>query len=439
MKHLFAWQSGARGVLILRALLFCLPALWVTCTPMVEKRFATTADVQRWRSEEPVRRAGAGRDCCREYLSYAPDTLHLDHTPVKYIRVNFHIMNSADSSRNFAEAEGRKYVHELLRYATANLERNRKMFLPPGNDTPVLPVRYRYVLTPARHDGTDDGIYFHYDDTLSFYVVKGEDRNNHTRDVIRRYGIGTDSILNVFLMPHHPDSIASPTYKGTGCGIALTDAVKLAGIFENDIPPWEARKMLNHEIGHILGLAHTWAYNDGCDDTPLNPGCWIRGEEPPCDSLASNNVMDYNVYQNAWTPCQIGKAHYAMSRLHSRVRRLVQPRWCVRHADRTIVVRDSVHWRGMKDLEGDLVIAEGGVLQISCRVSLPEGARIVVEPGGRLILDNCRLHNACGGQWLGIELQQKGKARGELVFVGKPLLEDMQHPLSAADRIGSVE
>ncbi len=427
--HKIQHNSTHRRIM-LWSLLFMVATTAFICSPCIYTRFATIADVQYGTSTEGVRRPGGGRSCCRQYLSYAPDTNHIDHTPIKYLRLNFHIMNSADSSRNFSEAEGRQYVHQLLHYAAQHLTHNKKMFLPLGNTTPVLPLRYRYVLTPAFHDGEDDGIYFHYNDSLYYYVVKGKYKNNYKRDVIARYGIGTDSIINVFLMPHHPDSIASPTYKGTGCGIALTDAVKIAGIFENQIPPWEARKMLNHEIGHILGLAHTWASNDGCEDTPLNPGCWIRTEEPPCDSLASNNVMDYNVYQNAWSPCQIGKIHYALSRLHARTRRFAQPRWCVRREEATIVIRDSVHWKGMKDLEGDLIIASGGILQISCRVSLPRDARITIAPAGKLILDNCTLHNACGDEWAGIKLQQHGKQRGIVEYRGKPQIENARHWLS---------
>ena len=32
-------------------------------------------------------------------LAYAPDTSHLDHTPMKYIRMNFHFMNSIQNLR----------------------------------------------------------------------------------------------------------------------------------------------------------------------------------------------------------------------------------------------------------------------------------------------------------------------------------------------------
>ncbi len=402
-------------ILLLAALLF-------HCNPSVRSTLWNYTP-----EDTPPAYEHADNPCCRDKLNYAPDTNHLEHTPIKYVRLNFHIMNSSDSSRNFGEEEGVKFVRELLKYAHKSLENNEKMFLPPGNDTPVLPTRYRYVLTPRPDDPHDDGIYFHYDDELYFYVVRGKHRNNFRREVVRKYGVQLDTVLNVFLMPHHPDSVASPTYGAYGAGIALGNAVKITGCYEIGTPPWGIRGTFNHEIGHIFGLRHTWSGDDGCADTPNHPGCWSRTPDPPCDSLASNNLMDHNAWQNAWTPCQIATIHYNMARERTRVRKLLLPRWCELHDDQHIVVRDSVHWKSMKDLEGHLTVAEGGVLRISCRVSLPRGARITVQPGGKLILDNCRLHNACGDTWQGIFVQKRGKREGQVVVVGNPRLENL-HP-----------
>ncbi|RMG76889.1 MAG: hypothetical protein D6714_20550 [Bacteroidetes bacterium] len=411
------------------AFFFWICLFGAACTPTVKTWYLTSEEVE-WRKSPAVSPAGKGRDCCRDKMNYIPDTNHLDHTPIRYIRVNFHLMNSLDSTCFFDEETGRKYVHSLLFNAEKRIKNNQKMFLPPGNNTPVIPPRYRYKLTPTNYLPNDDGIYFHYNNDRSFFVNKGRNRNNYSREVIHDFGIQLDTVLNAFLMPIHPDSLKSKTYQGKDSGIALGNAIKIGGDYLGGrMKPWITQKYFNHEIGHILTLAHTWRYNDGCDDTPKNPNCWNKSQSPECDSLASNNFMDYNAYQNAWSPCQIGKIHYALSRPESRQRKFLEPTWCELKENRHIFIRDSVHWKSMKDLEGHLTIEPGGVLKISCRVSLPKGARLTVKPGGTLILDNCRLHNDCGDKWAGIEVQKQGREKGRVIFIDQPLIEDVAQPL----------
>ncbi|MEK7255264.1 MAG: hypothetical protein AAB316_11000, partial [Bacteroidota bacterium] len=173
----------------------------------------------------------------------------------------------------------------------------------------------------------------------------------------------------------------------------------------------------------IFGLSHSWTGSDGCDDTPKHKNCWSPSMPNCSDSTASNNVMDYNAYQAAWTPCQLGRIHLSMSRENGTVRKLLSPRWCMLKEAANITIRDSVHWQGARDLEGNLTIEPGGILKISCRVALPAGAKITVQPGGKLYLDNCRLHNACTGTWQGVEVQEVGKMKGEVIFLGAPVLE----------------
>jgi len=321
---------------------------------------------------------------CYKYLNYAPDTGHLEFTPMKYIRVNMHFMNSSDSLRNLSEKAGIAYAKQMLQATNHALNNNVKSLLPKGNDLDVLPTRYEYILTPRPNDPDDDGIYFHYDDECYYYVKKGKNRNIYEREAFKKYGVQKDTVLNIFFMPHHPDSVASETYTPTGTAVALGKFIKMSGSFDKKakMNAWEMRGQYNHEVAHIFGLVHAWNSNDGCDDTPRHSM-----------DIASNNLMDYNSSQTSFTPCQIGKIHFRMSMLNPASRKLLVPNWCELHEDRHIYIRDSIHWQSMKDLEGHLTIQSGGVLKISCRVSLPKNAKITVEPGGELTLDNCKLHN----------------------------------------------
>lgn len=366
------------------------------------------------------------RGPCYNFDAYLPDTNYLDHTPVKYVRVNFHWMQPTAAVVDFPEEDVRAFSKGLIKAANYALENNKPMWLPHNNDTPTLPIRFQYVLTPGTDDPQDEGIYFHFDDQKYFYVAKGKDRNLYDREVIKQYGVQLDTVLNIFFMPHHPDSVRSKSYAAVGTGVALGNTIKLAGVnYEGDY--WAYRGVFNHEVGHIYGLSHTWAYNDGCDDTPRHKqNCWNRSQ-PGCDTTTSNNVMDYNAMQLAWTPCQIGKVQQRMADERTNARNYLVPNWCRLDEDKTIVISDTIQWEGAKDLEGHLYIAAGGQLQLNCRLSLPPDGKITIEPGGTLLLDEAHLHNACGKQWQGIEILERNGETGVVQMLRTSTFENMQN------------
>lgn len=407
-----------------------------SCSPALRSHYATISEVEiqetTTRSDPPEEgRLNLQPRPCTDPASYVPDTNHLELTPYRYLRLNIHFVDNTDSTANFQGKTALDFANQLVHTANEDLRKNHQMWLPPRNTTPVLPPRYQYVLTPQADDPGDSGIYFHYDDELCYYIHKGRNANLTDRRIIDRYAVQPDSVLNIFIMPHHPDSIDSPTYNAAGVGVALGNAIKVAGAFEHQSPGWAFRGILNHECGHILGLSHAWTFNDGCDDTPQHPAnCWNRTETPPCDTMASNNVMDYNARQHAWTPCQIGRIHYAMANISGKVRPFLRPDWCRFDPATAVVISDTLEWNGAKDLHGNLTIAAGGFLQVNCRLSLPRNARITITPGATLSLGpNAYLHNACDDQWMGIEIQEQGSRRGRLILQGDPIIENALNPL----------
>ncbi|NNE26109.1 MAG: hypothetical protein HKN09_04650, partial [Saprospiraceae bacterium] len=193
-----------------------------------------------------------GQNYCYENLSYAPDSNYY----TQIIRVNIHFLDDSSGTKNFSLESGKKYVRALISNANDRLKQNHAMNLPEGNNTPALNPYYQYKITPATDDPEDDGFYKHLDNKFYYFLNKGRYRNNYDKTIIKKYAIASDSILNIFILPHHPDSVKSKTYSPTATGIAIGTSLKMAGLYERKDKPWACATLLNHEIGHILGLAH---------------------------------------------------------------------------------------------------------------------------------------------------------------------------------------
>jgi len=343
------------------------------------------------------------RVSCDAWENYAPYPENEIWFEEETIRLNFHCMydSKGDKLLPFERMQG-FWIPELIKNADLRLWENPKMNLPIGNTTPALPpmLRYRRTLSEGRRD--DHGTYKHVDDELAYFLNKGKQKNNYNKDVIKKYAIDDDHILNVFLMEIHPDSVASKTYKQHKAGIALGTSIKISGFDEEDPKWWEYAAMFNHEVAHIFGLPHAWTKYDGCDDTPPNANCFSPGP-PPCEVI-SNNLMDYNNNQMAITPCQLGRWHRAIHDIKSKKRKLIEERWCNYQAANPIIITEDQQWVGNKDLNRDIIIKSGATLSLSCRISMATSATITVEKGGHLVLDGVRLHNDCGKLWGGIKV-----------------------------------
>jgi len=383
-------------------------------------------------------------DVCKQVLNYQPDLAHIEFTPVKYIKVNFHFMDHPNRMYNFNEEEGKTYAKNLVMFANRNFQKNKRMHLPEGNQTPVLPIRIQYVITPDPAKPNDDGIYFHQDSTI-WYLNHKDKRGIHglySNEVYDRFGIQKEKVLNIFMMEHHPDSISSKTYKNSSNGIGKAYFAKVSNsYFDYKLTKtgkvskgaWFAANVLNHEVGHSLGLLHSWTRNDGCEDTPIHSNCWGETNAPPCNGVISNNLMDYNRYNNALTPCQIAKMHYNISKEKSSQRKITREDWCTYHEDKTITIQKNqkVEWQCRKDVLGDIIIQQNGELVIHCTLSMPANSRIKIYPDAQLIINDAKIFNRCNDTWKGIELvKQSGLERGKIILYNNAAIQHVENGFS---------
>jgi len=102
------------------------------------------------------------------------------------------------------------------------------------------------------------------------------------------------------------------------------------------------------------------------------------------------------------TPCQLGRVHYDAI---VKKREYIEPDYCETQ-NQTITIPNGAHlvWNNARIMRGDLIISSGAILTVRCNIHMPQDARVIVEPGGKLIVDGGSFSNFCDLLWLGIEV-----------------------------------
>ncbi|HAD11096.1 MAG TPA: hypothetical protein DCF33_01530 [Saprospirales bacterium] len=283
--------------------------------------------------------------------SFKTDSIVIGTTPneVRYLRVAIHFLlreerytetikddcNAAippydvhySGPGNFTETDdgighsdynGFMHAENVIWLANKMLANNQQQWRKtPGITYPETPppLNLQYLLV---------GVYFHRDEAA---FKPGAGQNIH-----RKYDIDSNLVIDVYCL-HNPkfgrDGDAFQ-FGGFNKFVFLNDYRHYIKPFCREWSKVNTARSMNHEIGHTLGLAHTWEGFDYCDDTPegfmydhidgnncypRRANCWTYDTakpgcpKKPCDdwSKVSNNIMDYNHWEPAWTQCQVDR------------------------------------------------------------------------------------------------------------------------------------
>jgi hypothetical protein len=340
---------------------------------------------------------------------------------IKTIHVSFHIWQRADGTGNLDDTPvHRNRLKQVIDWVNDNYSSNAQNLIPLSYPTLTLSdTKFRFVL---------DSIYFYKD---------------FTSDSMYSYSsyYGHNQVLDDFISANYPErtnSLSLHLIRGKCCGAAgYSDYGSVLSFYRLDNPNTESDEDMNisdghdywysehlsHEIGHGLDLAHTYeAGEQNCnitkqdflwdvyDTTAVRP-C---SNQTSCDVCLivgggtnpnNNNILGGNA-ANFKSALQMGIMHRSV---------ILENQWHGGYNIRDHVtgyntipyeITQNETWDFSMKMYQDLVVKSGVILTIKCEIQFVPQARVIIEPGGKLIIDGGKLTNEryYNTIWKGIEV-----------------------------------
>lgn len=344
-------------------------------------------------------------------------------TPVVTLRVNFQVMQNDDGSGNFQDTpEVREFFEECIRRTNRSYAKLVDPIKPVrsvcGDCNSIKDARIQFKLM---------GVYFHKDSKQAkkWTPDQGQFGKNISSEInvywVQKKVSGASGAATLAQLGNLRKVLHVSMFDGKYQGFAEAQVVKKDR--ERAIL-WQAEVMsqvLRHEFGHVLMLQHTYnseitnpAHADYLIDVfgpsdehrvSYHEGGWDCDLDPNnTASSCTNNFMGGSKGPEYLSPLQMGRMHRAL-RLTS-LRNYIEGNPYSSYPLR--ISGDEVFDFDMRVFR-DIVIEPNASLTLSCNLEMPGGGKIIVLPGGSLIMDGGTVKAAEGFEWKGVILRGRKK------------------------------
>lgn len=158
-------------------------------------------------------------------------------------------------------------------------------------------------------------------------------------------------------------------------------------------------QLLAHEVLHFLDLPDINGITN-CPENIMN------------NSGSNDPTLKVNL-----TGCQLRRVFQAFYTKTSRTAIV-----CEDALESDIIVAQNETWSNNLRILGDIIVRSGHTLTITCEVHMGPNSRIIVERGGRLVLDGGLITGDCPGRWGVIRVE--GDVPGQQAQSGKVVLKN---------------
>src|SRR3989339_699708 len=318
---------------------------------------------------------------------YEPDA----NTPIKTLKVNFQVIQDDDPNdrKNFENTPSDiQYFYDLIEHVNS-------MYADVAEPTdPQTQVCNDCYFENSKIQFEIANVYFHVDGNLY---------NSISPTIYNIYGVNKESEVNIIVIGIENNIVGSytntlPSFAmGTNQYVLTTDYYYS---YLNDVNFIAATgNNLAHELGHILGLLHTYeptCCHETCDDGHIDYLEDVFGLNPPstcwfdrfCDSddpnvqNCTNNIMGASWPVGYLSPLQQGRINRSLSIMSTK--KYVNDIY----GGTPLIVDEIEDWDFVMRLYSALNINENGILNLFCSLYMSANSVITINSGGILNLEN---------------------------------------------------